>query len=236
MASLGKLAATVAHELNNPLAGVLTYSKLVARELECGEVSPDDREEVCRYLTLIQKETARCGQIVQNLLVFARKSGTQFAAHHLNPIVERSVMLVRHHIELAGIKLDTDLLEEDDTIVCDEDQVQQALVAILVNAVEAMIGGGTLGMRVFAEGEQVRMEISDTGAGIPPEILPHLFEPFFSTKEGMNGVGLGLAVVYGIVQAHGGRIDVDTKPGVGTTFRVFLPRRQNDGAGEGKAP
>jgi len=160
--------------------------------------------------------------------------GTQFAAHHLNPIVERSVMLMRHHIELAGLKLNTELLEGDDTIVCDEDQVQQALVAMLVNAVEAMPGGGTLSMRVFNDGEQVRMEISDTGAGIPPEILPHLFEPFFSTKEGMNGVGLGLAVVYGIVQAHGGRIDVDTKPGVGTTFRVLLPRRQNGGGGEEK--
>jgi len=225
MASLGKLAATVAHELNNPLAGILTYAKLIARELDSSELTPEERKELARYLTLIQKESSRCGAIVRNLLLFARRSGAEFALHHLNQIIERALMLVRHHLEMVGIRLEEHLLAGDDQIVCDADQMQQALIALLVNAVEAMPDGGTLTVKAHEVDHQIEIEVSDTGVGVPAEALPHIFEPFFSTKEEGNGVGLGLAVVYGIVQRHGGAIEVDSEPGKGSTFRLRLPRR-----------
>jgi two-component system NtrC family sensor kinase len=232
MASLGKLAATVAHELNNPLAGILTYARLVEREIGRAELNPAEREELGRYLNLIQKESGRCGQIVKNLLLFARHSGARFAPHHLNEIVDRSLMLVQHHIQMAGLKLEQTRLTGDDQVLCDSDQIQQALVALLVNAVEAMPEGGTLSVRM-APGSvpeddtaaTVLIEIADTGTGISADMLPHIFEPFFTTKESGNGLGLGLAVVYGIVQRHGGRIEVDSRPGNGTTFRIHLLRR-----------
>jgi two-component system NtrC family sensor kinase len=231
MASLGKLSATVAHELNNPLAGIVTYAKLVARSLGEAGFEPGERDEVARYLDLIQKESLRCGDIVRNLLVFARVSGGEFALQRLNPILERAVMLVRHHLEIKGIRLAFVPLGGDDQVVCDADQVQQALLALLVNAVEAMPQGGTLTLRGDGDEGTVRLVVSDTGVGIPPDALPHIFEPFFSTKEGGTGVGLGLSVVYGIAQRHGGRVEVDSAVGRGTTFTLHLPR--NPGA---KAP
>jgi two-component system NtrC family sensor kinase len=224
MASLGKLAATVAHELNNPLAGILTYAKLVERGLrEGGEAA--DPQELERYLSVIQKESGRCGDIVRNLLLFARHSGAEFALHPLNKIIDRALMLVRHHIEIAAIQLDFRRLEGDDNVVCDSNQIQQALVALFVNAVEAMPNGGT--MTVDAQGidDSVRVTISDTGVGIPGEVFPNIFEPFFSTKDGANAVGLGLAVVYGIVRRHHGELDVRSEPGHGTEFVMLLPRR-----------
>ena len=236
MASLGKLAATVAHELNNPLAGILTYARLVEREIGRGEVAPGEREELRRYLAFIQKESSRCGDIVKNLLLFARRSGAQLALQHLNPILEQSLMLVNHHIAMAGIRLETSPLAGDDQLICDADQIKQALVALLVNAVEAMPEGGALTVRAAGEPGAVRIEIADTGAGIPTDVLPHIYEPFFTTKEGGSGVGLGLAVAYGIVEQHGGRIEVASEPGRGTTFQVHLPCRPAGGQTEAPAP
>jgi two-component system, NtrC family, sensor kinase len=252
MASLGKLSATVAHELNNPLAGILNYAKLINRSLTEGEEATegkaegdalDRRGEIGRFLSVIEKESRRCGDIVKNLLLFARRSGAELALHPLNPIVERALMLIRHHLEMSNIQLETRLAPGDLRIVCDADQIQQALVALLVNAVEAMSGGGTLTVEVAAVDEggagaapagAVALTVADTGVGIPPAALPHIFEPFFSTKDGTSGAGLGLAVVYGIVQRHGGTIDVDSEPGRGTRFRMVLPRHPPAGGEAGK--
>lgn len=230
MASLGKLAATVAHELNNPLAGILTYAKVVEKDLGNEGFRPEDRAEVARYLDLIQRESRRCGDIVRNLLLFARPSGGAFAYQAVNPILDRAVMIIHHHVEMAQIELETSPIAGDDVVLCDADQLQQALVALLVNSVEAMSAGGTLAVRAEGEASSIRISVSDTGVGIPPEVLPHIFEPFFSTKENGTGVGLGLAVVYGIVQRHGGRIDVHSDVGRGTTFTLVLPRRREAAA------
>jgi len=228
LSSLGKMAATVAHELNNPLSGILTYAKLTSLELnEANDGSKFD--ELLRYQTLIQKESARCGDIVRNLLLFSRASDYELAEHNVRRIIERALMLVQHHLEVAEIRLVTHLGDEDDTIVCDENQVQQALVALFVNAVEAMPEGGTLSVSCKALPDEMCIEVTDTGYGIPEEVRPQIFEPFFSTKEALDGVGLGLAVVYGIVQRHEGTIEVDSSGERGTTFRVRLPRRPEGG-------
>lgn len=231
MASLGKLSATVAHEINNPLAGVLTYAKLVERSLREG-VPPEEQEEVLRYVGAIQKETMRCGDIVRNLLVFARQSGSKLAPVPVKEVAERAVMLVRHKAEMAGVSLSLEA-EGDDVIVADADQVQQTLLALLMNGLESMNGSsdGRLVVRLIGDDAGLSLEVEDTGGGIPDEVLPHIFEPFFSTKNQESGVGLGLAVVYGIVHRHGGSIDVETRVGVGTTFKVRLPRQPPAPAG-----
>ncbi len=229
MASLGRLSATVAHEINNPLSGILAYARLVHRELEELPLDAAARERLVGYLGWMEKECTRCGSIVQNLLAFARRTGGTFAAVDLEELLERSLMLVRHHLEISGIRLRKEYHAENRQIVADAGQIQQALVALLVNAVEAMNSSGAeygeLTVRLCGGEDQVAIEIADTGVGIPPEVLPHIFEPFFSTKEKETGVGLGLAVVYGIVQRHAGRIEVESRPGCGSLFRVLLPRR-----------
>lgn len=230
MASLGKLSATVAHELNNPISSMLTYARLIERELDAnGGLDPEVREELRGYLRFLQQECTRCGTIVQNLLLFARRmGGTEMTPMDLNEVAERSVMLVRHHLEMSGIELDFRRLEGDPTVVADDGQIEQALVALMINAVEAMADGdargGDLGLTLSGDDEAVEIVVSDTGVGIPKEVLPRIFEPFFSTKEEASGVGLGLAVVYGIVQRHGGTLEVESERGAGTTFHIRLPR------------
>lgn len=225
MASLGKLSATVAHELNNPLAGILTYARLVERELGSQPLDDDTREELGRYLGLVQQESTRCGSIVKNLLLFARRGGGDMAFVDLNEIVDRSLMLVRHHMEISGVGLQSQLLDEDPLVFGDGGELQQALVALFVNAVEAMKeSGGELRVRMKGDPVHVHIDVEDTGTGIPADVLPNIFEPFFSTKQQESGVGLGLAVVYGIIHRHKGIIGVESEVGVGTTFHIVLPR------------
>jgi two-component system NtrC family sensor kinase len=231
MSSLGKLAATVAHELNNPLAGILNYAKLVERCLRDTDLPEAERADLERSLELIQKEAARCGNIVRNLLTFARPSGATFGRHALGDILERAVMLIAHHVQMAEIQLEVRGIEGDDVLTCDADQVEQALVALLVNAVEAMRAGGSLLVAAEGDPQAVHVTIRDTGSGIPEDALPHIFEPFFSSKDGTDGAGLGLAVVYGIVQRHGGRITVESELKRGTTFRMTFPREPAPPAG-----
>lgn len=234
MASLGKLAATVAHEVNNPLAGVLVYAKLVARKLRAG-LDADGMEELQRHVEVIAQETARCGDIVKNLLVFSRESRVKVAEQRLEEVLQRSLRLIGHKMELSSIELDFRREVEDDRLECDGQQIQQALLALLVNAVEAMEGGGgVLTVVLMGDAEHVILDITDTGVGIPESVKAHIFEPFYSTKEATKGVGLGLAVVYGIVHRHGGRIDVDSSPGEGSTFRVVLPRKAGQPTGQGE--
>lgn len=227
MASLGKLAATVAHELNNPLAGMLTYAKLVDRDLGRMEILEDEvRDELQGYMRLIQKESSRCGNIVRNLLLFARHSGAEMASVNVREVLERCLMLMKHHVEMANTRLVVEISDADDQCICDASQLEQALVALMVNGIEAIKEGeeGVLTVRFDADQDSITIEVEDNGQGIPEVILPHVFEPFFSTKEEVKGVGLGLSVVYGIVQRHCGVIDVVSVVGEGTTFLLHLPR------------
>jgi two-component system NtrC family sensor kinase len=230
-ASLGRMAATVAHELNNPLSGILTYSKLIAKRV--GRTVPDgpERAQILENLDLIRSESQRCGSIVRDLLTYARGRSAELAPAHLHPIVEQALKLVAHHIELQEIGTEVRLELSDDAIVCDREQLVQALIALLINAVEAMPDGGTLSVHTAAEnGDAVLLRVSDTGIGIPEEAQEHIFDPFYSTKNEAKGVGLGLAVVYGIVQRHEGDIRVDSRPGQGARFTIRLPRDPADAA------
>ncbi len=213
MASLGQLAATVAHELNNPLAGILTYARLLLRR---GDESSPGREE----LRFIADETQRCGQIVKNLLLFAREGIGQTGPHDLSTLVTEGINVVRHHFELAGVTLQTQLAHVE--ITCDDAQIRQAVVALLMNAIEAMPDGGELGVEVNSVAGGATVTIRDTGIGIAAPDRPHIFEPFFTTKSSAQGVGLGLAVVYGIAAQHDGRIEVESTPGEGSQFTMYL--------------
>jgi two-component system NtrC family sensor kinase len=243
MASLGKLAAVVAHEINNPLAGIGTYAKLLDKRMDSapsGGLDGDDAdpEDTRRILQLIETEAMRCGDIVRNLLLFSRNSSAEFAPHEILPLIQRCTMLVRHQAKLASVELDLRINDDLPPIVCDAAQIQQMILALLMNAIEASESGGTVSIRPSYDPDTdlLNLTITDTGGGISPEHLARIFEPFFTTKqEGAGagvGLGLGLAVVYGIVHRHRGRCDVDSTPESGTTFAVWLPRQQPSEATE----
>lgn len=225
MASLGKLAAVVAHEINNPLAGIATYAKLLRRRL-AGRDAQD--AETAKALELVESEAIRCGQIVKNLLLFSRTPGSRFTEESVAPLLERCAALVRHQAEMQEVQIRVEVASDLPRVTCDPSQVQQIVLALAMNAIEATGRSGTVTLRASRDdqGDGVRIQVSDTGCGIAAEDLPHVFEPFFTTKSEGKGVGLGLAVVYGIVQRHHGQVDVDTEPGKGTTFTVRLPREQ----------
>lgn len=226
LASLGKLSATVAHEINNPLAGVLNYTALILRILDNPQLPAEKQESLIEYLGIIQSEITRCGDIVKNMLIFARQAGGTFAKEHLHPLLESSIMLIQHHLELKEIHIEKRLECENDVIVCDAAQIRQALIVLYVNAIEAMQNGGELKIhaRCLKEKNMVRISVEDNGSGISKDVLPNIFDPFFSTKKEGKGVGLGLAVVYGIVQRHKGDISVESEVNQGTTFCIDLPR------------
>ena len=225
MASIGKLAATVAHEVNNPLAGILTYAKLLRKWLDRDGWDSKRRDEVRGSLELIESESRRCGDIVRNLLTFSRSSPMNLQWADLNQIIDRCVRLVQHQTELNNVNLQSQPAEDLPQVQCDAAQIEQLLLALIMNAIDALPHGGNLWVRsrMLPEVSSVQLEVEDDGVGIPEDVLPNLFEPFFTTKEKGHGVGLGLAISKGIAERHRGRIDVDSNPGRGTKFTITLP-------------
>ena len=224
MASMGKLAAVVAHEINNPLAGILTSARLLEKKL--ARVSKPEVEEFREPLQLIAEEAGRCGEIVKNLLQFARPQREVRRPERVDQIVRDSIRLVQHKIDLMNIRLQTELPQDLPRIICDAQAVKQVLVAVLINAAEAVgwQGGQILvSARFQPETHMVEIAVRDTGCGMDEETLQHIFEPFFTTKEESHGVGLGLAVVSGIVHAHGGAVKAESQVGVGTTMKISFP-------------
>jgi two-component system NtrC family sensor kinase len=223
MASIGKLAAIVAHEINNPLAGILVYAKLLLKR--AGKNPASDDEETKKHLEMIASESARCGEIVKNLLQFSRQTKTNPEPSQLNDIIAQSVRLVQHKIDLMGVKTELRLDPDLRLIVCDAQQIRQAIIALLINACEAMKqdeGILRIESKSLPASRMAEITISDNGIGMDEETKKLIFEPFFTTKEHGRGVGLGLAVVYGIVNGHAGEIMVESEPGRGTSFTIRL--------------
>ncbi len=222
MATVGRLTAVIAHEINNPLSGIRTYAKLLQKR---AIKEPGVGEEEHRYLELIESEATRCGEIVNSLLQFSRKSPIKLEPQDISGLTAEALRLVRHRLDLQSVTVNTHLQERLPRIHCSGQQVIQALLAVFINACEAMPSEGTLIVSTGSEeGEKgVWVRVEDTGVGIDSETLEHIFEPFFSTKEEVHGVGLGLAVVYSIVQRHGGRIDVESTVGKGSEFTLHFP-------------
>ena len=225
MMALGRLAASVVHEINNPLSGVLNYLRLMIRILNQGPLAPEKQEKFLTYLELIEKETGRCSEIVSNLLSFSRKSKPSLEEICLPELVDRCVLLLQHKMELNHIVLNVTMEASLPPVHGDANQLQQCIVNLILNAVDAMPQGGQLSIagRVEESRQSVILSIADTGTGITPENLPHIFDPFFTTKQEGYGVGLGLSTVFGIMERHHGNVRVDSRPGKGTEFRLTLP-------------
>ncbi|MCB0804166.1 MAG: hypothetical protein KDC05_00120 [Bacteroidales bacterium] len=221
IASIGKLSSSVAHEINNPLSGVLTYTKLVQKQLN--KMNLSETEPIIKYLKIIETETKRCGDIVRGLLDFSRKDRKNFEARSIHRILKDTYNLMAHQMKIADIYFYTDFQAKEDEVVCSENQIKQACVAILVNALEAVSEHGEVLIKTTNPDEShIRIDISDNGVGIAQQDLAHIFEPFFSAKHKTSGIGLGLAIVHGIVENHKGKIDIKSAPGEGTTLSINL--------------
>ena len=222
LASIGKLAAGIAHEINNPLGGVLIYSHLLLEDTKKDSVQYEN-------LRKIVKETTRCKDIVKGLLEFSRPREPQMAPTDINDIVNRALALFERQALFQNIRIQKELAALPQ-IVADGSQLQQVFANIIVNAAEAMDGNGTLIIRTVLDrqGGSLRVEFADTGHGIKEEDMPRLFEPFFTTKEVGKGTGLGLAISYGILQKHRGSIQVRSELGKGSTFTITLPVQEDE--------
>lgn len=233
MASLGNLASSVAHELNNPLEGILTFARLLIKRLQKSALPPEEIRTYCEELQLVADEAQRCGTIVKNLLVFARQGSVSLQRVSLASVINRCVLLMAHHAKMNGVELVAASIPND-MVECDPNQIQQAVLALVGNAVEAVAactgrndaGKVEIAVEQPPHPDMIAIRVTDNGIGISDEVKKHLFEPFFTTKSEGKGVGLGLSIVYGIVQRHHGTIEVESQPGQGATFVVTLPRTQ----------
>jgi len=229
IASLGRLSLSVAHEINNPLSGILTYSKLAYKQLSKLELDAEKIEPILKHLKLIESETKRCGDIVKGLLDFSRTDQNDIKPKHLYEILDETYDLMEHPMRIANIHFLKDYNAASDLINCSHNQIKQACVAVLVNASEAVLENGEIILRTSnPDDRNIKLEIIDNGLGIDPEDLLHILEPFFSTKQRASGIGLGLAIVHGIVQSHHGNIEVKSELGKGTNVSITLPLIGNE--------
>jgi len=219
LASLGQMAASIAHEVNNPLAGVLAYAQLLTRKVDSGDIT---RGDALSYLSKIEMETTRSGKLIRNLLDFSRQSPLTLKPINANEVIDQTLGLTAHLAKRHHIEVIKELSQSLPNILADADQLQQVFTNLILNAIQAMPKGGVLTIRTSADDNTVEIEVSDTGCGISPENMPKLFTPFFATKREVQGVGLGLAVAYSIVQRNKGKIEVESKQGEGSTFTVRL--------------
>ncbi len=225
MMSLGRLAASVVHEINNPLSGILNYCRLMSKILKKGPLKKEKVDKFTKYLELIETETERCSQVVSSLLAFSRKAPPAVGPLRIEEILKKCTALSQHKLELQNISLTTSIQPNFPAIQADANQLQQCIINLIFNAIDAMPTGGNLRIacQYRADQTQVSIAVTDTGTGISEANLPHIFEPFFTTKHEGYGVGLGLATVYGIIEHHHGRIEVSSRQGNGTTFIITLP-------------
>ena len=219
LTSLGQLAASIAHEINNPLAGVLVYTQLLSKK-----VSGDTfkKEEALGYLSKMESEVGRCSRIIRNLLDFARQTEPMLRLLDINQVIEQVLAMVGHQAQLQNVEVVKEFSPSLPKVMADFDQLQQVFTNLSLNAIQAMPGGGKLTLRSSAVDSEIRIDVQDTGYGISKENMGKLFTPFFTTKTKGKGVGLGLAVVHGIIERHKGKINVQSEVGKGTIFSVYL--------------
>ncbi|HKP38361.1 MAG TPA: ATP-binding protein [Pyrinomonadaceae bacterium] len=224
LAAVGKLAAGVVHEINNPLATIAACAESLEKRIEEGAFGDSaDAQDLREYLGLIRDEAFRCKNITNGLLDFSRLRAGNRVPINLAELIKTTARLVTHQNRGDNIQIEVETATDFPLVLGDEGQLQQAVVALATNAIDAMPEGGVLTLRATKSGGQATVEIKDTGVGISPENLAKIFDPFFTTKDVGRGTGLGLAVCYGIVSEHGGRLDVRSNVGVGTTFTISLP-------------
>jgi two-component system NtrC family sensor kinase len=228
LASLGKLSSSVAHEINNPLSGILIYTKLIHKQLSNPDLYESKRDSMLHQLKMIEGETKRCGDIVKGLLDFSRKDQADFEPIHIHEVLLDTFELMSHTVKIANIAFLTDFTAKSDLVYCNPNQVKQACVALILNATEAIKENGEITIRTEnPDLDNLKIDIIDNGIGIPDSDISHIFEPFFSTKQGESGIGLGLPIVHGIVQSHNGKIQVQSEPGRGTVVSIILPLINN---------
>ena len=220
LTSLGQMAASIAHEVNNPLAGILVYTQLLTKKIAGDNIS---KEVALDYLSKMGSELTRSTRLIRNLLDFARQSPPTLRLVDINDVIHRALDLAAHSAELQNIQVIKELNPSLPNLMADFDQLQQVCTNLILNAIQAIPEKGRLTLRTSASDSWLKVEVEDTGCGISHENMRKLFTPFFTTKEKGKGVGLGLAVAYGIIQRHQGRIEVQSKEGEGTTFTVYLP-------------
>jgi signal transduction histidine kinase len=219
LTSLGQMAASIAHEINNPLAGVLVYTQLLSKKVT-GDAF--NKEEALGYLSKMESEVSRCSRIIRNLLDFARQTQPTLRFVDINQVIEQVLAMVGHQAQLQNVEVVKEFSPSLPKVMADFDQLQQIFTNLTLNAIQAMPDGGRLTIRSSAVDGEVRIDVQDTGCGISKENMGKLFTPFFTTKAKGKGVGLGLAVVHGIIERHKGRIKVQSEVGKGTTFSVYL--------------
>jgi signal transduction histidine kinase len=218
MSAFGQLGAGIAHEIKNPLAGILGLTQLSLRKIEKESL-------LAKNLSIIEKETNRCTTIIQNLLKFARQEKVAFEPVEINGVVKDAMAIVEHQLEMHKVRLNQDLASDLPIISGNANQIQQVLINLMINAQQAMQGnhGEVTVTTANHNSGMIHVCISDTGPGIPEELQAKIFEPFFTTKEVGKGTGLGLSVSYGIIKEHNGKISVKSSPDKGTEFKISLP-------------
>jgi two-component system NtrC family sensor kinase len=238
LASIGRLAAVVAHELNNPLAGIVAYAKLLIKKMDNNTLSNDGYEKPREIVSMMMSEALRCGEIVKNLLQFSRQSELILTPENIGATIRESVRLVEHLVTIRNIELHLELEENMPLVNCDSQKIKQVLLALLINACDAVAEEGIVNVRCrrMHAVKAVEISVQDNGVGMDEQTLRHIFEPFFTTKEEGRGVGLGLAVAHSIIERHGGSISVQSAPDEGTEFLIVLPispqqRHENAGVG-----
>jgi len=219
LTSLGELAASVAHEVNNPIAGILVYDQLLKKKLQNNAF---EKEDGINILTKMENELIRIGRLIRRLLDFSRQTEACLGPVNMNDVLDNILSLVNHAAEMQRVKVVKELAQDLPTITADSDQMNQVFMNLSMNAIQAMPQGGILTVRTSRENGRVKVEVQDTGVGISKENMRNLFTPFFSTKKDVKGVGLGLAVSHGIIEQHRGKIEVVSEEGKGTTFTVYL--------------
>jgi two-component system NtrC family sensor kinase len=218
MAAVGTLTSGIAHELNNPLNNISLTAETLLDDFE-----DTDEEQKKKLLEDIFTQVQRASATVRNLLDFTRKDHPVFTPVSIRDLLEASVKLVGNELALAGVEVELDVPVDLPRVNGNPRNLEQVFLNLFLNAMEAMPDGGTLGIRATHADGSVRVAVRDTGSGISPEHLDKIFEPFFTTKEAGEGTGLGLSVSYSIVEKHGGRLEVESQAGQGTTFTVTLP-------------